>query len=119
MERAPAMAESLAAGNPVQIQEETTLADSLQGGIGRENQYTFRMVRNLVDDVVLVSEEEIGAAMVFALYEHHLVVEGAGAVGIAALRAHKIDVAGKNVVLIISGGNVDIPQLFRVVKQYR
>ena len=118
MERAPAMAESLAAGKPVQIPEETTLADSLQGGIGLENQFTFRMVNELVDDVVLVSEEEIGEAMAFTLYEHHLVVEGAGAVGIAALRAGKIDAAGNNVALILSGGNVDIPQLLQIARQY-
>lgn len=118
MERAPAMAESLAAGKPVQIAEETTLADSLQGGIGLENHYTFRMVGELVDDVVLVSEEEIGEAMAYSLYEHHLVAEGGGAVGIAALRAGKIDVAGENVALILSGGNVDIPQLLQIARQY-
>jgi threonine dehydratase len=118
MERAPVMAKSLAAQKPVQIPEEPTLADSLQGGIGLGNQYTFHMVRDLVDDVVLVSEEEIGAAMAFALHEHHLVVEGAGAVGIAALQAGKIEAAGRNMVLIISGGNVDISRLLHVVKQY-
>lgn len=119
MERAPAMAKSLAAGKPVQMAEEPTLADSLQGGIGLENQYTFRIVKELVDEVVLVSEEEIAAAMAFALYEHHLVVEGAGAVGIAALQAGKVDATGKNLALIISGGNVDIPQLLQIAHQYR
>lgn len=118
MDRAPVMAESLAAGKPVQMPEEPTLADSLQGGIGLDNHYTFDLVRELVDDVVLVSEEEIAAAMAFALYEHHLVVEGAGAVGIAALQAEKVEVAGENVALIISGGNVDIPQLLQVAQQY-
>lgn len=118
MERAPVMAKSLAAGKPVQMPEEPTLADSLQGGIGLENQHTFRIVNDFIDDVVLVSEEEIAAAMAFALYEHHLVVEGAGAVGIAALQAGKVEAAGKNVALIISGGNVDIPQLLQVAQQY-
>jgi threonine dehydratase len=118
VERAPVMAESLAAGKPVQLPEEPTLADSLQGGIGLDNQYTFRLVRDLVDDVVLVSEEEIAAAMAYALYEHHLVVEGAGAVGIAALQAGKVEVAGENVALIMSGGNVNIPQLLQIVQQF-
>ena len=118
MEHAPVMAESLAAGEPVQMPEAPTLADSLQGGIGLENQYTFRMVRDLVDDIVLVSEEEIAAAMAFALHEHHLVVEGAGAVGIAALRAEKVSVRGQNVALVVSGGNVDIPQLLQIAQQY-
>jgi threonine dehydratase len=53
MERAPVMARSLAAGKPLQIEEETTLADSLQGGIGLDNRYTFRIVQELVDDVGL------------------------------------------------------------------
>ena len=119
MEHAPVMAKSLAAGKPLQMPEEPTLADSLQGGIGLDNQYTFDMVRDFVDDVVLVSEAEIAAAMAFALYEHHLVVEGAGAVGIAVLLAGKVETPGqKNVALIISGGNVDIPQLLQIVQQY-
>jgi threonine dehydratase len=119
MEQSPVMVESLAAGKPIQMPEASTLADSLQGGIGLENQYTFRLVRDLVDEVVLVSEAEIAAAMAFALYEHHLVVEGAGAVGIAALQAGKVSVAGQNVALIISGGNVDIAQLWRIAEEYK
>jgi threonine dehydratase len=117
MERAPVMARSLAAGKPLEMPEEMTLADSLQGGIGLHNQYTFNMVRDLVDEVILVTEEEIAAAMAFALREHHLVVEGAGAVGIAALLAGKVRDPLRNTALIISGGNVDIPQLLQIMKQ--
>ncbi len=119
MERAPVMARSLTVGKPVQIEEETTLADSLQGGIGLDNRFTFRIVQELVDGVILVSEEEIAEAMAFALYEHRLVVEGAGAVGLAALRARKVDVHGENVAVIISGGNVDIPHLLQIARKYR
>ncbi len=111
------MAKSVAAGTPLQMPEEPTLADSLQGGIGLDNQYTFAMVRDLVDEIVLVSEEEIATAMAFALREHHLVVEGAGAVGISALQAGKVPVAGRNVALIISGGNVDIAKLLEIAQQ--
>jgi threonine dehydratase len=57
--------------------------------------------------------------MAFALYEHHLVVEGAGAVGIAALQAGKVSVAGQNVALIISGGNVDIAQIWRIAEEHK
>jgi len=117
MEQAPVMARSLAAGKPIQIPEEPTLADSLQGGIGLDNQYTFHLVRDLVDEVVLVSEKAIAAAMIYALQKHHLVVEGAGAVGIAALHTEKIPVSGQNVALILSGGNVAIPQLLQVANQ--
>lgn len=118
MEHGAVMAESIAADKPIQMAEAPTLADSLQGGIGLENKYTFQMVRNLVDEVVLVSEEEIANAMSFALYEHHIVVEGAGAVGIAALQAGKVEVNGRNVAIIISGGNVDIPSLLEIANKY-
>lgn len=116
MERAPVMYHSLQAGHPVEMPEEETLADSLMGGIGRDNQYTFDIVQRLVDDVVLVSEEEIARAMVFLLREHHLLAEGAGAVGIAALLAGKIAEFGKNVGIVISGGNVALEDVMRVVR---
>ena len=118
MEHGAVMAESIAAGKPIQMAEAPTLADSLQGGIGLENQYTFQMVRDLVDEVVLVSEEEIAAAMSFALYEHHIAVEGAGAVGIAALQAGMLEVNRRKIALIISGGNVDIPSLLQIARKY-
>lgn len=118
MERGPVMVRSLEAGRPLQMPEEPTLADSLQGGIGLENAYTFRLVRDLVDETVLVSEEEIAAAMAYALHELHLVVEGGGAVGIAALQAGKVDVGGQHVALILSGGNVGIPQLLQIAREY-
>ena len=70
------------------------------------------MYKRQVDDFVLVSEEEIAEAMVFALLEHRLVVEGAGAVGIAALRSGKVAEAEGSVVVVVSGGNVDLPLLF-------
>ena len=91
-------------------------ADSLLGGIGLQNQYTFRLVQQLVDDVVLVSEEEIARAMAFLLQEQHLVAEGAGAVGVAALLAGKIANLGSNVGVVISGGNVALDDLLRAVK---
>ncbi len=116
MERAPVMYHSLQAGRPVEMPEEETLADSLLGGIGLDNQYTFNIVQQLVDDVILVSEEEIARAMVFLLREHHLLAEGAGAVGVAALLAGKIAGLGENVGLVISGGNVALEDLLRIVQ---
>ena len=94
MERGPAMVMSLRAGRPVPVVEEPTLADSLMGGIGLENRYTFAMVQRYVDDVVLVSEQEIAAAMAHAVRAEHTVVEGGGAVGIAALSAGKVERLG-------------------------
>jgi threonine dehydratase len=117
MERGPAMVESLRAGRLVEIVEEPTLADALAGGI-IPNTYTFELLQKTVDETVLVSEQEIAAAMAFALERHHLVVEGGGAVGIAALRAGKVQHLGEHVAVVISGANVDMPLLLRVVQDH-
>ena len=117
MERAPVMVRSLQAGRPVQLPEEETLADSLMGGIGLDNRYTFPMVQRYVDDTILVSETEIARAMAFLLREQGVVVEGAGAVGVAALLNDKISDPGQNVAVVISGGNVAIPDFLRVVQE--
>jgi threonine dehydratase len=119
MERAPAMIESLRVGRPIVLEELDTLADGLAGGIGLDNRYTFRMCQKYVDQTVLVSEDEIAAAMAFALNEHHLVVEGAGAVGIAALLERRVQRLGRQVVVIVSGGNVDIPKLVAAWERWR
>ena len=117
MERGPAMVESLRAGRVVDIVEEPTLADALAGGI-KPNKYTFELIQKTVDETVLVSEQEIAAAMAFALERHHLVVEGGGAVGIAALRAGKVHHLGERVAVVISGANVDMPLLLRVAQDH-
>jgi threonine dehydratase len=107
MRRAPVMAHSLAAGVPVERAEEPTLADSLQGGIGGPaNRYTFRLVRDLLDEVVLLEEQEIWDGMRFAFDEHRWLLEGGGAVGVAALLAGRIDVAGP-VSVLCTGANVE------------
>ena len=116
MERAPVMYHSLQAGHPVQMPEEDTLADSLLGGIGLDNQYTFRLVQQFVDDVVLVSEEEIARGMAFLMREHNVIAEGAGAVGIAALLGGKVSEPGQNVGVVVSGGNVDLDTLLKAVE---
>jgi threonine dehydratase len=117
MERGPAMVNSLRAGRIVDIVEEPTLADALAGRLP-PNQYTFELVQKTVDETVLVSEEEIAAAMAFALKRHYLVVEGSGSVGIAALRSGKIRHLGKHVAVVISGANVDMPLLLQVVQDH-
>ena len=107
MECGAAMKASLDAGHPVQVEELPTLADSLGGGIGLDNRLTFAMCRDLIDDVVLLSEEEIAAGIVHAYQQEREIVEGAGAVGIAALLAGKVKPAGPTV-LILSGRNIDM-----------
>jgi len=117
MERAPVMYHSLRAGKPIEMEEET-IADGLVGGIGLDNRYTFCMVQEYVDDTILVSEEEIAGAMIFALERHHLVVEGAGAVGIAALLYGRVKDIGRNVVVVVSGSNVDLPLLLEIAHNH-
>jgi threonine dehydratase len=105
MARGAAMHASLAAGRPVEVEELETLADSLGGGIGLANRFTFAMCRDLLDGVILVSEEEIAAAIRHAFAVEGEVVEGAGAVGIAALLAGKARAEGPTAV-VVSGRNI-------------
>lgn len=107
MERGAAMKASLDAGRPIHVEELPTLADSLGGGIGLGNRLTFAMCKNLLDDVVLLTEAEIAAGIRHAYTIEREIVEGAGAVGIAAILAGKIKLAGETVVLL-SGRNIDM-----------
>lgn len=106
MERGAAMAASLAAGHPVEVAERPTLADSLGGGIGPENRLTFRMVGELMDDLILLSEAEIAAGIRHLAAVEGETVEGAGAVGVAALLAGRLLPDGP-VVLPLTGANID------------
>lgn len=115
MERGAAMYESLKAGHPVPVKEEPTLADSLGGGIGLDNRYTFALCRTLLDDVVLVSEEEIAEAMRHTFWQDRLVAEGGAVVGQAALLTGKVAAAGQTVACILSGRNVDMHQFVDIV----
>ncbi|TIQ61474.1 MAG: pyridoxal-phosphate dependent enzyme, partial [Mesorhizobium sp.] len=107
MARGAAMKASLDAGRPVQVEELPTLADSLGGGIGLDNRLTFAMCRDLLDDVILLSEDEIAGGIRHAYEQEREIVEGAGAVGIGALLAGKASTNGPTV-LILSGRNIDM-----------
>ena len=108
MERGPAMYDSVQAGKPVRVEEEKTLADSLAGGIGLINRYTFSLVRDYVDEIVLVSEEQIAAAMAYLYRTEQVIAEGGAAVGVAALMHGLIENPKGNIVCVISGKNVDM-----------
>lgn len=107
MDRGAAMHESQQAGKPILVEECPTLADSLGGGIGLNNLYTFQMVKELVDDIVLVTETEIAEAIRHAYWQEKLVIEGSGSVGIAALLSEKIESPG-TCVSLLSGCNIDM-----------
>lgn len=115
MKRGAAMYESIRAGKPVAVTEEATLADSLGGGIGLDNRCTFDLVREYVDDYILLDEAQIGAGMRHLYREERVVAEGAAAVGVAALLEGLAGRIQGNVVCIISGNNVDMDVFTDVV----
>ena len=117
MQRGAAMQASLEAGKPVNVEELDTLADSLGGGIGLDNRWTFEMCRSLLDDVILLDEEEIAAGIRHAATREGEVIEGAAAVGIAALLSGKIRPTGPTAI-IVSGGNID-PEQHRAIVEDR
>jgi threonine dehydratase len=114
MDRGAAMHDAIRAGHPVEVPEYPSLADSLGGGIGLDNRYTFRMTRDLVDEVVLVTEAEIAAAVKHAYWQESQIIEGSGSVGIAALLAGKVRPEGVTLALL-SGGNIDMDLHYRLI----
>lgn len=109
MQNGAAMHASLKAGRPVLVEESASLADSLGGGIGLDNRFTFAMARDLLDDVILLTEPEIAAGMRHAHQHEREVIEGAAAVGIGALLSGKVRADGP-IIVILSGRNVDMNQ---------
>lgn len=115
MDRGAAMHAALAAGHPVTVREVASLADSLGGGIGAGNRLTFAMCRDLLDDAVLVSEEEIYRAMQMLYHEDRLIAEGACVVGLAAVAGGHVDLGPGPVATILTGRNLDMAMFTRVV----
>jgi threonine dehydratase len=113
MARGAAMIESLRAGKPVDVVELPTLADSLGGGIGLSNRWTFALCRRLVDETLTLSEEEIYRGMRALFLDDRLVVEGGGAVGAAAVVAKRLALKGPTA-LVVSGRNVDMSKFLSI-----
>ncbi|RLE57656.1 MAG: threonine ammonia-lyase [Thermoprotei archaeon] len=114
-EAAPAMALSWRSGKLIEVTARASLADGIV--VKKPGTLTLPLVRELVDDFVLVSEDEIAEAIFFLLERCKVVVEGAGAVGVAALLSGKVQVEGRKVVVVVSGGNIDMTTLLRVVNR--
>ena len=91
-----------------------TICDGLAGGIGKT---IFELAPKYIDDIVMVEEEETKEAIRALIETQQLVVEGAGAVGVAALLAGKAGLAGKRVAVVLSGGNIDLPVLKEILEQ--
>lgn len=115
MDRGASMHLSLAAGGPVDVEEEITLADALGGSIGLENRFSFEMCRRYLDGSLLVSEAQIYHALQVLFYEDRLIAEGACATVIAALMGTALPPAKGKTVAVISGRNIDSRRMAAIV----
>ena len=111
---ATAVVDSYKANRRVTVKGQPTVADGI--AVGTPGKITLPLVSRYVDDMVVVEEEEITQAMMLLLERGKLLVEGAGAVGFAAVLGGKIEVAGKRVAVVLSGGNVDTHLIARVME---
>jgi threonine dehydratase len=111
----PSMKMALAEGKPLTLPAATTIGDGI--AVRRAGDLTLPMVRRYVDDVVTVDEEEMASAILLLLEREKTVAEGAGAAAVAALLHHKTSLAGKRIVVLISGGNIDVNFLARIIER--
>ncbi len=112
---APSMLRSVANGKIEKLDEVSTIADGI--AVKEPGDVTFQMCQKYVDGIVSVSEDEIAAAILALIEQQKLIAEGAGAVSVAAAMFNKVDVKGKKVCCLVSGGNIDVTILSRVIKR--
>lgn len=110
---AASMADSLKYDEQVTLNTVNTFADGI--AVKHPGDLTFDLIRKYVDDVVTVTEDEIAVAILALIEKQKLIAEGAGAVSVAAVMSDKIPEEGKNVVCLVSGGNIDVNILSRVI----
>ena len=114
-EASTAVVDSHKAGRRITVKGQATVADGIS--VGSPGRITLPLVSRYVDDLVVVGEEEITEAMMLLLERCKLLVEGAGAVGLAAVLSGKIQVDGEKVAIVLSGGNVDTHLIARVLER--
>ncbi|OOY35628.1 threonine ammonia-lyase [Solemya velum gill symbiont] len=113
-ERLPAMQQSVTSGRVIPLRTANTIADGIS--VARVGEHTLPIVSKLVSQIVTVSEEEIAAAIMTLLEREKSLAEGAGAVGVAAMLQHRMSsLKGKTVVVVVSGGNIDMTLLARII----
>ena len=112
-ENAPSMFESHREGHQITLGTVKTFADGI--AVKHPGDTTFSMVEQYVDGIVTVSEDEIAAAILAMIEKQKLIAEGAGAVSVAAAMFGKLPIAGKKAVCLVSGGNIDVNILSRVI----
>jgi len=112
----PVMYKSIKAGKIVNMDSEETLSDATAGGIDPDS-ITFDLCKEYVDDYYLITEEEIKKAVFLMLDKHHKLVEGASALTIAALLANKEKFRNKNIVLVLSGSNIGVDKVKKIIQE--
>ncbi len=112
-EEAPSMVDSLRDGRIEKLDSVSTIADGI--AVKEPGKHTFEYCRRYVDKIVTVSEDEICAAILHLLEKHKLISEGAGAVAVAAAMFGHVPVEGKHTVCLVSGGNIDVNFLSRII----
>ena len=112
---APSMLNSVANKRIERLDSVSTIADGI--AVKEPGVNTFELVNKYVDGIVTVTEDEICSAILALIEQHKMIAEGAGAVSVAAVMFNKVPVKGKNVVCIVSGGNIDVTILSRVIKR--
>jgi threonine dehydratase len=114
-EKSAVMHASIEAGRILELDSEPTLSDGTAGGV-EPGAITFELCRTIVDRYVLVSEDEIAAAMRLIIDRHHMLIEGAAGVPVAALLKEKASFAGKRVAVVLCGANISPEILCRVLQ---
>ena len=112
---APSMYESRKQGEPIELEKVSTIADGI--AVKRPGDLTFEMCQKYVDEIVTVTEDEIATAILTLMEKQKTVTEGAGATALAAAMFDKANLKGKKSVCIVSGGNIDVNILSRVITQ--
>ena len=112
---APSMFNSIHDGKIERLPSVSTIADGI--AVKEPGSITFDTCQKYVDDIVTVTDDEISAAILALIEKQKMIAEGAGAVSVAAAMFNKVPVAGKKVVCVVSGGNIDVTILSRVIKR--
>ncbi|MBQ7924253.1 MAG: threonine ammonia-lyase [Clostridia bacterium] len=112
---APSMQNAVSHGQIEELPSVSTIADGI--AVKKPGEHTYALCQKYVDEIVTVSDDEISAAILALMEQHKLVTEGAGAVAVAAAMFGKVDVKGKKTVCLLSGGNIDVTILSRVIKR--
>ncbi len=112
---AASMVHALQEGHPDALPTAKTIADGI--AVKKSGEITYQICRDYVDEVVTVTDDEVSSAILTLIEQQKLIAEGAGAVAVAAVLFGKVPVAGKKVVCLVSGGNIDVTILSRVISR--